>query len=551
MEIVKIFRNLQRFFKFSQDPESVTNTQLLLEEFRAHDFFLNESQKVCKVGSWIWDVKSDKIRWSDYLVEMFGVTTKTIPKTYKEYLNFLPANERDIAHSTISAAFKEKRAFAFEHHLLNRKGEIITLDCHGKVIVENGEVKAVIGTSQDITEDKQLETILRMQKDQAEASNQAKTRFLANMSHEIRTPISAILGFAELLSDQSVPDSARNSYLSLIRANANWLTELVENILDLSKIESGKIESERIKFDLTSFLMTIRDLVGPTPTDRNPIPIEFQFVGLLPRKISTDPTRLRQILINIIRNAQKFTRNGRIVVRIRTGKQRHRPKLLFDIADTGIGMTEDQQRKVFDAFTQADSSTTRQFGGTGLGLTLSKRLANVLGGDVCIKRSRPGKGTIFRVEIPLVESNDRIQIAELPKTSFANGLEDSELLTHKNILLVDDSRDNREIIKRFLEKAGAVVETAENGQAAIEKLRKQHFDLVLMDIQMPIMDGLAATREIRKTDHNTPIVALTAHALEEEKATCLQSGFDDYLTKPINRRVLLEHVSHEIEHHLH
>ncbi len=544
-------RILHQIFGSLLPPKELSNAQLLIEEFQSHDFFLNESQKVSKVGSWIWDLKTDKIKWSDYLIEIFEVDQKTAPKTYEEYLNYIPPNERDLVNSTITNALKEKRSFAFEHHLATRHGDVRTIDCHGKVVIENGEVKAMIGTSQDITEIKQAQELLRHQKAQADASNQAKSRFLANMSHEIRTPLSAILGFAELLSDRNVPETLRNSYLSLIRTNANFLTELVENILDLSKIESGKIESERIKVDLRSLLMTVRDLVGPTPTDKNPLPVEFRFIGLLPTKIATDPTRLRQILINIIRNAQKFTRTGKIVVRIQMAKSKPHSKIVFDVCDTGIGMTDAQQRKVFDAFTQADSSTTRQFGGTGLGLTLSKRLANVLGGDVIIKRSRPGKGTIFRVELPITEDSDRIVIRGLPLTAFANGAEEDEILTQKHILLVDDSGDNREIIKRFLEKAGAVVETADNGQAGLDKLRSQHFDLVLMDIQMPVMDGLQAMREIRKTDPNTPIVALTAHALEEERSACLKSGFDDYLTKPINRRVLLEHVAQEIENHLH
>lgn len=540
----RIFQVL--FAPQEKDQIPPSNVERLLEQFRAHDFFLNESQKVSGVGSWIWDIKTDRISWSDHLFKVYDIESDLFGTVnYQSYLKLIPANERDYIHASITEAYQQQRPFTFEHHIVTRNGEVRTLNCHGKVLVENGEVRAMIGTSQDVTEQRHLEDALRKQKEAADNSNAAKTRFLANMSHEIRTPIAAITGFAELLLDSTLEKEDREQFLSLIRANASWLSELIENVLDMSKVESGKIESETIKVDLVTFLMSVRELV----TSDNPkiVPIEFRFRGKIPKGIDTDPTRLRQILLNIIRNAQKFTRTGRIIVRTQV-KIKDGTKLCFDVCDTGIGMTDDQQKRVFEAFSQADSSTTRHFGGTGLGLTLSKKFARLLGGDVYIRRSRPGRGTIFRVEIPIGELNQEIHIDELPKRPIRQETE-NEFLIHKNILLVDDSADNREIIKRFLEKAGATVVMAANGEEALATLRRQQVDLILMDIQMPLMDGIQATREIRKFDLKTPIVALTAHALSEEKRLCLRSGFDDYLTKPVNRRVLLEHVSLELEAH--
>lgn len=385
---------------------------------------------------------------------------------------------------------------------------------------------------------------------QSESARKAKTEFLAMMSHEIRTPMTAILGFTELILEEEQAARDPSSQLDSIRTihrNGQHLLDIINDILDISKIEAGKLEVELRPCSPVAIVEHVRDLMRVRAQDKG-IQFETSIETELPRLIATDATRLRQILINILGNAIKFTSQGsvRLLVRHLEGDA---AKLEFDVIDSGIGITAEQQQQLFQPFSQADMSMARRFGGTGLGLSISKRLTQMLGGDVWIVESSPNQGTRFRVQIKA----QSIQSGELDdaqiradQREMVSDLASSTPLSECRILLAEDGPDNRRLLTFILEKAGAQVTTVENGSLAIEQvlssLETQPFDLILMDMQMPILDGYQATSQLRGLGCRTPIIALTAHAMSDSCDRCLASGCDDFASKPIDRTSLIAQI---------
>jgi len=376
----------------------------------------------------------------------------------------------------------------------------------------------------------------------AESASRAKSDFLANMSHEIRTPMTAILGFTDLLNDPSVSEAERAGYVNTIRRNAEHLLTLINDLLDVSKIEAGKMTVERMPCSPADVIADVASMLRGQAGNKG-IALDVAYLGPIPRTILSDPTRLRQIILNLAGNAVKFTSKGR--VRIETSLERHgdRGALVIHVRDTGIGMTPEQMARLFQPFQQADSSMARRFGGTGLGLTISKRLAVMLGGDVSVD-SRSGEGSVFTVTIdtgPLegVELLDApTEAVPVQRPPAAQGA--PRLIGR--ILLAEDGPDNQRLIAHILRKAGADVTIVGNGRQAVEAARNVYtpYNLILMDMQMPVQDGYSATRELRAGGYTHPIVALTAHAGPEDRAKCLGAGCDDFATKPIETARLLD-----------
>ena len=424
-----------------------------------------------------------------------------------------------------------------------------------------GEINGSQGVLYDLTEKKNLvalesanKTLEQLSK-AAETANLAKSAFLANMSHEIRTPMTAIVGFADVLLGEdgleNVPPE-RSRALETIKRNGEYLLRLINDILDLSKIEAGRIEVERITCSPGKVVSGVASLMR-VRAEAKGLPLKIEYVGGIPESILCDPTRLRQILINLVGNALKFTETGSVRLVIRLVQSTKRPPCLqFDVIDTGIGMTQEQASNLFKPFTQADASTSRKFGGTGLGLTISRRLAELLGGDITIS-SVPGKGSTFSVTVktgPL----DNVSILENVTEALAESGQKAKASTASmakldcRILLAEDGPDNQRLISFVLKKAGAEVMVVENGQIAYEQaLAAKHegnpFDVILMDMQMPIMDGYTATRELREAGYTEPIVALTANAMAGDKEKCLAAGCDGYATKPIDRTKLFDTIA--------
>ena len=386
---------------------------------------------------------------------------------------------------------------------------------------------------------------------EAEAANQAKSEFLANMSHEIRTPMTAILGYAEVLAD-NIERPENIEALQIISQNGHYLLELINDILDLSKVEADKLRVEHITCSPMAVVTETVKLMRVRANAKG-LPLLVECDGPIPATITTDPTRLRQILVNLLSNAIKFTEQGEVKLTVRCDNSNPRqPALWFDVSDTGIGITREQMTKLFTPFTQADASTTRKFGGTGLGLTLCKRLCEFLHGEIRVT-SVPNEGTTFSVSV----STGSLEGIEMIDSFDAGINEEPDPVSQPQpahpsldcrVLLAEDGNDSRRLITFFLEQAGAEVVTADNGQVAVDLVAASNnegkpFDLVLMDIQMPIMDGYEATRVLRQNGFERPILALTAHAMEDDRRKCLDAGCDEYLSKPINRNHLITTVS--------
>lgn len=416
--------------------------------------------------------------------------------------------------------------------------------------------------AQEINFRNQTEKQLVLAKEAAEAANRTKSDFLANMSHEIRTPMTAILGFVDLLADPETSSQESDEYIRTIRRNGNHLISVINDILDLSKIEAGKMEIKRVACSPLSIIEETRSLMN-VPAANKGLNFDVKYVGPIPAKIETDSIRLRQVLVNLIGNAIKFTEQGDVLLSVSFAKKnpREESRLEFEIQDTGIGMNHEQLAAVFDAFAQANTSHSRRFGGTGLGLTISRQLVRMLGGDIAAD-SKLGQGSTFKFNIVVgdyVMAEQRLRRdsvcqadSDLAKATgeLKSGMISSDEPREKEpklqgrILLVEDGKDNQRLISTLLRKAGAEVAVAENGVIAIEKIEEsertnQTFDLVFMDMQMPVCDGYEATRRLRHSGSKLPIVALTAHAMSSDREKCLNAGCDDYLVKPVNRKSLI------------
>lgn len=373
----------------------------------------------------------------------------------------------------------------------------------------------------------------------AEASR-TKSAFLANISHEIRTPLGAMIGFAELSLEEQNLSAGNQEYIQKILKNGQQLLRIVNDVLDISKVESDRLQIERVKFSLPRLLDDVLSLLQ-TQAENKGISLALSKDQNIPQMVVSDPLRLRQILINMIGNAIKFTETGAVHVTARFqtsgGENAQSGNLSFLIEDTGVGITHEQARRLFEPFVQADESMTRKFGGTGLGLYISRKLARLLGGTVELQTSEPGQGSVFHVSVV-------VQLAGVAR-SEGEYLETSRAIPQAlkgRVLVVEDSIDNQTLIQAFLQNQKLEIDLASNGKEGLQKTKIAPYDLILMDIQMPVMDGFEAIQALRSEGYTGQVVALTAHGMKGDRERCLEQGFDDYLCKPISRHSLLECV---------
>jgi signal transduction histidine kinase/ActR/RegA family two-component response regulator len=386
---------------------------------------------------------------------------------------------------------------------------------------------------------KKRTALLDSAREGALAASRAKSRFIANTSHELRTPLGAIIGFVDLVLDTNPDEKQKRQYLEVVRKNAHQLLQIVNEVLDLSKIEAEKIEIEKCSFQLKDLIEDIQSLMS-LKAETKGLLFYIELDKPLPEIVYTDPLRLKQILINLIGNAIKFTSQGEVRVKVsQIQSSKNFITLQFDISDTGPGIDAEFEKYLFEAFSQADSSLVRKYGGTGLGLSLSRSLAKLLNGELVLQSSTPGKGSVFRLKIDIDILNQQTQTAVERKSGQIESKQRD--LIGKMILVVDDSMDNQILIKQYLSKAGAQVDLAENGQKAIDmiEINSNSYDVILMDLQMPVLDGYQTTKRLRENGCKIPIVAFTAHAMKEERDKAKASGFNGYLTKPIERQVLI------------
>jgi len=366
----------------------------------------------------------------------------------------------------------------------------------------------------------------------AESANQYKSLFLANMSHEIRTPLTAVIGYAESLLDNSLNKTDRLNHTTTIIRNGKHLLQIINDILDLSKIEANKLDVEIIDVSPLEILAEVESVMGQIAREKG-LDFQIQYLFPIPKIISSDPTRLKQILLNILSNAIKFTERGSITINCSYDSINN--KMTFTVTDTGIGMGEETIENIFNPFSQADASTTRKYGGTGLGLTISRQLANMLGGDLNCT-SQPGKGTRFILNIDPAEIHTENLLFAIPKDWSSNKQDDQikTLQASGTILLAEDSPDIQGLVSMYIKRTGADVIAVENGQLAVEQAMSNDFDLILMDMQMPIMDGMQATQMLRSTGYGGTIIALTANAMKEDQKKYREAGINDFIAKPID-----------------
>ena len=491
-------------------------------------------------GLLITDIETKRIqRVNSSLCQMLGYSEEEL--LAKSIQELHPPEEVPEELARFRAAAEDRVSITQDRPILRKDKSVFYADITGHRIDYNGR-PCLLALFRDITERRRTEEEFNKAKQAAEAANRAKSEFLANMSHEIRTPMTAILGYADVLLDDAKEKDTIES-AQIIKRNGNHLLDLINDILDLSKIEAGRCTIDLRKCSPSYLAAEVISLMN-VRADAKGLPLTLEVQGDIPEKITTDPLRLRQILVNLIGNSIKFTEIGsvRVFMRLDTMSESG-AKLIFEVIDTGIGMSEDQVDMLFRPFSQVDSSARRRFGGTGLGLAISKRLAGLLGGDIAV-RSSPGQGSTFSLSIGVGGLGGLKMAQERCRAVAARKPQDNVQKLNCRILLAEDGPDNQRLIAFVLRKAGADVEVAENGQIALDlalaaKQSGSPFDVILMDMQMPVMDGYEATQNLRRTGYTEPIVALTAHAMAADREKCIEAGCDDYISKPIDSKKLV------------
>jgi PAS domain S-box-containing protein len=456
----------------------------------------------------------------------------------REVLDFVHPDDHGIAMAKVERLMTEGSSQAqVEERILRRDGEILSVEATPLLIYFEGE-RSILVVFWDITARKAAEEELRQARNTAESASRSKSEFLANMSHEIRTPMNGILGMTELALDTEL-DVVQREYLEAVKFSADHLLTVINDILDLSRLEAGRMPEDRVAFDLPQLIEDLEASFQPQAVHKG-VTFNVTLDQALPVRLMGDRRSLIQVLTNLLGNALKFTEHGSVDLTV-SAKPGDNHRLRFRVHDTGIGIPADKLDLIFSPFDQADGSTTRRFGGSGLGLSISSKLVEMMDGTLEVS-SREGEGSTFTVILPFAEPDTMVGTRSIAEPDSALGLQ---------VLLVEDNAINQRVALEILRRAGCELEVAWNGRQALEQFAVKKFDLVLMDVQMPEMDGFAATRAIRKREQDlgtrTPIIAMTAHAMAGDKERCRNAGMDGYLSKPITRDELVAEIQRVLE----
>ncbi len=517
------------------------------EALRRQTLLLKRAEELAHVGHWRITMPEGRLEWSDEVYRIHGIDPGDFELTVENAINAYHPEDRKRVEESVKEAVEAGKDFEFELRIIRGDGAIRNVMARGECTLdEHGMVSSVFGVFMDITERKGAEEVLKQAKETAEAAARARSQFLANMSHEIRTPMNGVIGMTSLLLNTDLSTEQRE-YVEVVRSSGDALLTIINDILDFSKIEAGRIELEEHPFDLRACVSDAVDLLAKAAREKD-LRLACLVDPDVPSMLVTDSTRLRQIIVNLVSNAVKFTAQGEVTVSVRAERGEGGVyRLGVSVCDTGIGIAPAQLDRLFQPFVQGDASTTRRYGGTGLGLSICKKLCQLLGGDIGVE-SEVGVGSTFHFSI----TARAVEEAEAPASDAAMPLaEDAPPTPGQNapeagalhILLAEDNVVNQKVALRMLERLGYRADVASNGREAVEALYRQRYDVVLMDVQMPQMDGLEVTGCVRAelpAERQPYIVALTANAMKGDRERCLEAGMDDYLSKPVKLDALRE-----------
>jgi PAS domain S-box-containing protein len=484
------------------------------------------------------DTQGRYLRFNKSFEDLFGIErSQWVGRTV---FDLAPGDAAVMMHAKDQDLYSTGLMQTYEAQFANLSTGDVREGLYRKAVLRDGtgKVTGLVGTILDVTDRNRLSQDLRVAKAKAEAASQAKSDFLANMSHEIRTPMNGVIGMTDLALDTEL-DATQREYLAIVKSSARSLMVILNDILDFSKIEAGKLNIESVEFSL---VQTVNETLHTIKAraEQKGLFLDCQIDGQIADLLLSDPGRIRQVLTNLCDNAIKFTTHGGVTVRVGCKPLDNEScEIHISVNDTGIGIPKDSQSGVFEAFTQADTSTTRRFGGTGLGLTICMRLVALMGGKIWLE-SEPGRGSTFHFTVLAHKNTQMLPKSGEPQPHEFASAQAQDNVRHVQVLLVEDHPVNQLLACTLLKKWGYQVVVANNGQEAVDHFARQHWDIVLMDMLMPVMGGLDATRSIRATEpagHHTPIIAMTANAMEADRQACIDAGMDGHLAKPFNPTV--------------
>ncbi len=503
-----------------------------------------------EAGCWEWDVSSGEIWVNDHWRNMLGLEGDN-DDTYSIHQWKLLCHPDDIGKgwAHIKACLRGKAQMRMlEARIRHKNGHWVWVAINSRIVErhEGGSPAVIAGTQIDITQNMAHERALEEKSLQAEAANIAKSQFLATMSHELRTPMNGVLGMLDVVLKTPLT-AQQHEYIDVARSSAKSLLRVLNDVLDFSKLEAGAVAIENVPYSPCKVIDEVAALLRPKAEEKG-LQLKIEKSPDLPEVLDGDGVRLRQVLVNLIGNAIKFTDRGHVELSAGLGKTRSSDQLVITVRDTGIGISEEAGPKLFKHFAQADSSMSRRFGGTGLGLVICKQIVELMGGEIGV-RSEEGKGSAFWFTVPA-----RIAASCDAGGAALRGVKVASVITpatqSMHILAADDHPVNQQVLKLFLASAGHEVVMVENGQLAVEAMDSHSFDAIIMDIEMPVMDGVVATKAIRaraSADRDTPIIAVTAHALAGDREKYLDAGMNDYVSKPFNQEELQAALARIVE----